>query len=303
MMGNHEFLVGANYSSYDDWLIYQVSYAYKKFRPQFYFYFNGRNDDYYYNDADLGNSHIKRMRYSEEMVVSYPLDASDRIELGIVTAEKVERNRTKNDEVSKNRENGASISLVRDTTKWKFLDMRSGARTNFTAYQAKEIWGGTYDYREYILDSQRFFTIMKNEILAFRFLGISSEGKDKQLYSLPVRGISRSEYKNNKNMLLTGEGRFFIFSRINYYMWYMLPDLYIKSLQAIVFTDTGINWDKDETFRNTQISDLKNSVGSGLRLNTFILQRFPLFFELDGIRRTDKEKWEAVFSVSFNRPF
>ena len=303
MMGNHQLGMGVNYASYDDWLIYQVNYAYKKWRPQFYFYFSGKNDDYYYSDLAIGESHIRRMKHSQSMVVSYPLDRFNRVELGIETSTREERNRTKDDEICRYMENGASVSLVRDTTKWKFLDIMNGGRTNFTVYQAKKIWGGSYDYTEYTLDSQRFFTVMKDKNLAFRFLGMSSEGEDRPLFSLPVRACSRNEYKNSKVMVLTGEGRFNIFSKINYHMYYMLPDLYIKSLQAILFTDTGINWDKQETFKETKLEDLKNSVGIGLKLNTFILQTFPLFFEFDYAIRTDKEKESIKFYVTFNPYF
>ena len=303
MMGNHQLSVGVDYSDYDNWLFYQIGYAYKKWRPQFYFYFNGRNDYYYYDDLTEGECHVRRMKHSEKVVVSYPFNRFNRIELGVMTVAKQERNRTKDDEINDYMENGVSASLVRDTTKWKFIDVMSGGRTKISAYQAREVLGGTYDYDEYILDSQRFFTVMKDKVVAFRFLGLSSEGKDKTLFSLPVRGCSRNEYENSKMMVVSAEGQFYLFSKINYYMWFMFPDFYFKSLQMFIFTDTGINWDKDETLKTTRLEDLKNSVGIGLKLNTFILQTFPLFFELNYAIRTDREKEAIKFFVTLNPIF
>ncbi|MCK4532407.1 PD40 domain-containing protein [bacterium] len=304
MMGNHQLSAGVDYSDYDNWLYYQVGYAYKKWRPQFYFHFRGKNDDYYYNDDLIEEEcHVNRMKHSQEMVISYPFNRFNRIELGIGTTAKEERNRTKDDEIFNYTENGASFALVRDTTRWEFLDPKSGGRTKVAVYQTKRIWESDYDYTDYLFDSQRFFTVLKNKILAFRLLGESSEGKDKSLFSLPIRGCSSNEYKNSKVMAFTAEGRVNLFSAINYYMWYMFPDFYFKSLQLILFNDTGINWDEEESFKETEVEDLKNSVGVTLKLNTFIFQTFPLFFELNYTIRTDKEKESVKFYFTLSPIF
>src|SRR5205814_606683 len=84
----------------------------------------------------------------------------------------------------------------------------------------------------------------------------------------------------------TAEWRFPVAPDLNYYMWYFFPDFYFKAVFGSLFTDTGYAWDSPGQAKRTQWASLRNSVGAGLRVYTFILQEFPLIVSMDYARRT-----------------
>jgi outer membrane protein assembly factor BamA len=83
---------------------------------------------------------------------------------------------------------------------------------------------------------------------------------------------------------------------MDYYMWYIFPDFYFKSISAALFTDAGHVWDTHGQMKASRWRDLRHSYGVGLRIHTFILQLFPLVVHFDYARRTTSSG-DGVFYV------
>ena len=287
ILGNHRLWTFTEYSSGNDWLDFNIFYTFKKWRPQFSVGTQVKKESYY----DESDNLIKSDKWGKYLYIGYPFDRFNRIVLGLHSYDLTKKNRDLNDLTTKDRENGISVSLVRDLTRGEMFDLTSGRRTNFTFYQAKKVLGGNFDYTDYLIDAQNYTTLAENHILALRILGNFSEGPDKETFPVGgsdrVRGYPRSEYNNNKLVAINTEYRFLIFPKINYHMWYIIPDFYFKSLQGVIFIDSGLGWDTKTEFETEDINSLKTSIGIGLRLNTFILEAFPLVLRLDYAKRTD----------------
>jgi Tol biopolymer transport system component len=291
MLGNHGLITYVEYASEYDWLTYQLGYIYQRWRPALGFFAYGKMRRKSENDNDT----VRTSEFAEEMVLSYPFDRFRRIDLGLITEDK----REWNGDTTTTRENGVALSLVRDTTQGKILDIMSGSRANFTVYQAFKALGGDLDYTKYILDGRKYFKLSERNILGFRFLGKISQGRDREEFSLGgetrLRGLSKGVSSGSRLALINAEWRFMLFPEINWRFRLLWPEIYLKSLQLALFTDTGAAWDEPEEIRT--ISDIKNTIGIGLRINTFLIQMFPFTLRLDYGWRTDKFTGKFYFSL------
>jgi len=292
MLGNHGMNVYVEYASEYDWLTYQGAYIYQGWRPSLGFFAYGKMRR---KSEDEDNNIVRSTEFVEGMVVSYPFDRFRRMELGLIT----EKKREWNGDTISTRENGVALSLIRDTTQGKILDIMSGSRANFTVYQAFKGLGGDFDYTSYFLDARKYFKLSERNILAFRFLGALSQGRDREEFSLGgdtrLRGLSKGVCKGSRLALINAEWRFMLFPEINWRLRLLWPDIYLKSLQLALFTDSGAAWNEPDEIRT--ISDMKNTIGIGLRINTFLLQMFPFPLRLDYGWRTDKFSGKFYFSL------
>ena len=299
MLGNHGMITYVEYASEYDWLTYQVGYIYQRWRPTLGFFAYGKTR----RESDNDNETVRTSEFTEEMVVGYPFDRFRRIELGLITEYKRERN----GDTTATRENGVAFSLIRDTTQGKLLDIMSGSRANFTVYQAFKGLDGDFDYTTYILDGRKYFKLSERNILGFRFLGALSQGRDREKFSLGgktrllgreetrLRGLSKDVSSGSRLALINAEWRFMLFPEINWRFRLLWPEIYLKSLQLALFTDSGAAWNEPEEIRT--ISDIKNTIGIGLRINTFLMQMFPFTLRLDYGWRTDKFTGKFYFSL------
>jgi len=291
MLGNHGMNVYIEYASEYDWLTYQGGYIYQGWRPSLGFFAYGKMR----RKSEEDNNIVRNSKFVEGMVVGYPFDRFRRIDLELIT----EKKREWNGDIISTRENGVALSLIRDTTEGKILDIMSGSRANFTVYQAFKGLGGDFDYTSYFLDARKYFKLSERNILAFRFLGALSQGRDREEFSLGgdtrLRGLSKDVSEGSRLALINAEWRFMLFPEINWRIRLLWPDIYLKSLQLALFTDSGAAWDEPEEIR--RISDMKNTIGIGLRINTFLLQMFPFPLRLDYGWRTDKFSGKFYFSL------
>ncbi len=292
MLGNHGMTAYVEYASEYDWLTYQAGYIYQRWRPALGFFAYGKTRR---ESGDDDNDIVRTSEFTEEIMVSYPFDRFRRVDLGLITESKREWN---GDNI-RTRENGVALSLVRDTTQGKILDIMSGSRVNFTVYQAFKGLDGDFDYIRYILDARKYFKLSERNILAFRFLGMLSQGKDRKESSLggesKLRGLSKGYSSGSRLALINAEWRFMLFPEINWRFRLLWPEIYLKSLQLSLFTDSGAAWNEPEEIRG--ISDIKNTIGIGLRINTFLIQMFPFTLRLDYGWRTDKFTGKFYFSL------
>jgi len=292
MLGNHGLTAYAEYASEYDWLTYQLGYTYQRWRPFLGLFAYGKMR----RESENGdNETVRSTEFVEGMLVGYPFDRFRRIELGLIT----EGKREWNGDTTATRENGVIASLIGDTTQGKILDIMSGSRVNFTVYQAFKGLSGDFDYTDYILDARKYFKLSERNILALRFLGALSQGRDREDFSLggesKLRGISRGAFRGSRLALINAEWRFMVFPEINWRLRLLWPDIYLKSLQLALFTDSGVAWNEPEEIR--RISDVKNTIGIGLRINTFVMQMFPFTLRLDYGWRTDKFTGKFYFSL------
>lgn len=291
LLGNHMMTLVVEYASEYDWLNYGVGYIYQRWRPSLGFFAYGKMR----RESESDNNTVRTSEFAEEIMVSYPFDRFRRVDLGLIT----EFKREWNGDNIRTRENGVALSLVRDTTEGKILDIMSGSRANFTVYQAFKALDGDFDYTKYILDARKYFKLSERNILAFRFLGMLSQGKDREESSLggesKLRGLSKGAFSGSRLALVNAEWRFMLFPEINWRFRLLWPEIYLKSLQFALFTDSGAAWNEPEEIKG--ISDIKNTIGIGLRINTFLMQMFPFTLRLDYGWRTDKFTGKFYFSL------
>lgn len=306
MLGNHNLGTGLTYSSADSLLDYQVTYGYGRFRPQF-FVTTAGTTGYALNER---NELLRVRDYVQNLSVVYPFDRFHRVEAGVADVDEYIRNRDLFDLSQHNRLNLLFLAFSRDFTTGELFDINSGHRFYTSAALGRNLFGGEIIYNTYRMDVQKYWTYWRrNIILAANMTGINSNGRDFQTFQIGnrnfLRGFSSADSINGRVLALgNAETRFYLFRNINYHLWFMIPDLYFKSLQAVVFTDNGVaakDWE-DFTDKAGRVSDVKNSVGAGLRLNSFILQRFAIILRLDYAKRTDQADngvWYFNLGASF----
>ncbi|MBI5555715.1 MAG: PD40 domain-containing protein [Elusimicrobia bacterium] len=305
LLGNHVFNTGLTYSSADNLLNYALRYQYSRWRPQFSVTGSGATGYDINNNNDL----LRVRRYQESFYVTYPLDRFHRVEAGLANVDEHTRNRDQNDFGSHDRANVVFASFTRDYTTGELFDLRHGHRVNINASLGRNLFHSDVKYDTIQFDWQNYWTARRNLIIGARLVGVNSSGRDYQTFTIGnrdnLRGYSQADDITGRSIALANlETRFYLFRNIDYDLWFMLPDLYFKSLQAVVFTDNGLagsTWDDFKTL-SRKAGNIHNSIGAGLRLNSFIMQRFPIILRLDYARRTEVKSsgvWYFNLGASF----
>ncbi len=305
MLGNHVFNTGMTYSSADNLLEYSLSYQYSRWRPQF------SIGGYGVTGYDINsNSDLLRVRsYQESFYVTYPLDRFHRVEAGLANVDEHTRNRDQNDIRRHDRANVVFASFTRDYTTGELFDLRHGHRININASLGRNLFHSDVKYDTIQFDLQNYWTAQRNLIIGTRLVGVDSSGRDYQIFTIGnrnnLRGYSHADDITGRIIALANlETRFYLFRNIDYDLWFMMPNIYFKSLQAVVFTDNGMagsTWAEFKT-QSKKAGNIHNSIGAGLRLNSFLMQSFPIILRLDYARRTDvnnKGVWYFNLGASF----
>lgn len=288
MLGNHQAnaLVSiASGETYD----YAARYSYLRWRPQLSLGVQGigRRD---LIESDT-NYRLDDSVHAQFASVSYPFDRFHRAELlaGAVS-ERLDYLSVDQDDDRQARL--LSAALVRDTARGRYLVATAGGRARLFATEAGEVLGGNRRYHTAGLELHKFVHTGGQTALALRTLAAQSLGRDHQNLILGglggVRGVGRSTLENSGTRLGLAnlEWRFPVVPDLNYYMWYIFPDFYFKAIFGSLFTDAGYAWRSDSQLARARVDDLQHSVGLGLKIYTFILQRFPLIVSMDYARRT-----------------
>lgn len=296
MLGNHQVTANVGYASGDDFLDYNFMYAFLKYKPRIFIGAAGEN---YYRDFDQTDRRTEHVQFAG---VQYPLNRFNRIEFQSGTVARSARFRSLDNFKIRDRENFVSTSFVRDITTGRYLEPNRGYRFRMTYEQSNEdIFNSDYDYRNHVFEGSYYVPLYRST-LAFRALGGVSFGKTPGYFRLGgvdrMRGFSRGSeaYKSPRAILVNAEWRIPL-SLLNYYVWYLFPDLFFKQMVGVVFTDSGFLWRKGEEFRSVKASDINNSVGIGIRFYTFILQTFRLDLSFDFAKRTSDGSYIFYFSL------
>ncbi len=303
LLGNHQNLAFVNFQSGQSF-DYVARYNYGRFRPQLVAGVDGigRRDF-----IDLDTGHVLRDSLHTQFAgLSYPLDRFHSLQAFVRSDS--ERIRDLTAGAREDREGRlASASLVRDTVRGRYLVATSGNRLALSFSQAAEVLGGSRRFASAGAEAHQFLPTGSQSALAFRAAALRSLGPDKPQLILGglggVRGYGRSTKQDfgDRLAVLNSEWRFPVLRDINYYMWYLFPDFYFKTVFGRIFTDLGYAWNSDGELSRARWRDLRHSVGLGLSIYTFILQEFPLVISMDYARRTTQDG--GIFYVYLGQLF
>lgn len=295
LLGNHEIYNQLLYASQTGELQYAVGYSYKKWRPQFVFSSVGQNEEYLTTDEET----IKEKEHAQTVTVIYPLNRFNRIETAISTKKYTEENNSQNQIIATTRTNRYSVAFDRNTITGKYLYARYGSNFRVLYREAFKNYDGDIKYNEYAARYEKYFPAFTESALVFANLFLVSEGENKRYFRLPLRGFSHSDaYHYNYILATTVEYRFPILTLEQ--VW-PLSDFFLKSINWFFYTDNGLGINSTAELENTAVSDIKNSVGSGVRFYTF-LAGYLLPVTIDYAKRTNDsgDRWAFSLGVSFD---
>lgn len=288
MLGRHNLGFYLNYNSGSNYLTLQANYSYVRWRMPLFLQTSMLTYNGVLNSARLEYD----KRYSRNAVgTAWPLDRYNRVEAFAVA--KDETNKYKDINFTERlRTRAVQTAYVRDTVGGLYLTAVRGSRTELSWLAAGEQAGGNLKYDVYTLQCLKYFPLSKRSAFVNRFAAGRSTGRDKRAFDFGglggVRGFSGSSSMNEKPgvFMNNAELRVPLIKDMNYYMWYMFPDFYFKSVYAKLFVDSAYGWDDGGELRHFGISRVRGAVGAGINVHTFILQTFQLVLSFDYAVRT-----------------
>ncbi|MCS7227638.1 MAG: hypothetical protein NZ839_01585 [Endomicrobia bacterium] len=171
-------------------------------------------------------------------------------------------------------ENFVYFSYTKNSIIGKFLEPSKGSYHNIAAKISDRFYNGNFSYVIWRYFYINYIDLGKEYGLFNKLELFSSTGKDKIKFYLGGPDRIAGFWFDEKTTFSGGCYRFGIkypiVYDINYYMWYIFPDFFLKSLYGETFLDTGI----DEKIK------FYTSVGLRFKLYSFVLQTYVLKFEL-----------------------
>jgi len=287
-LGNHQVQSAVSYADGTENLDYQLTYGYLRYRPKFYAKLSGNE---YYDDKLMT---IKKKQNKQSISVVYPLNRWQSVGFESSTVERTIYYSGLTLQSLRLRDNPMALFFEHNTVTGAFLEPTSGYRINLRSEFSDSQWGSDYKYNSYAAEINDFVPLGRENLLALRVFGGVSFGRDAGTYVLGgfdrVRGYSSNPatgYTGTKLTFANIEWRFPIAYNVNYYMWYMLPDFYFKTIYGSVFLDSGYTWNDDSELANIKRDDIHGSYGVSLRVHTFLLQTFPVMLNFNLARRLD----------------
>lgn len=251
-----------------------------------------------YNDEEIGGA----------VELQRPFSLYDRVELEFAAS----KLRREQDQAVRDRSvTSLRLSLVHDSTSWYDFDPANGSRRSFSVVWADRMLGGMENYCLLQANAQAFKSLdfLSPYLIGnVRLLLAASVGPEHPVYlfggigflseSVTIRGYRYGELLGSQIGTLNFELRFPLARNINYSLW-PLDFLLLKNLQMVLFDDVGVV--TDDATRAT-LEDLRNSMGVGLRLHTFLLGKQLLTIRFDYAQRTDKPA-ESVYVWGIGQSF
>ena len=203
------------------------------------------------------------------------------------------------------------ISLIHDSTAWWDYAPTNGFRHNLSLIWADRIFGGEENYTLFQVNAQAYKSLdFINPSLNFssRLLVAASLGPEHPVFlfggigllpdSVTIRGYRYGKLLGSQVAVCNFEFRFPIAQNINYTLW-PLDFLLLKSIQMVLYDDIGV---VSNNFMESSLADIRNSVGLGLRLHTFLLGKELLTIRFDVSQRTDTSA-ETVYVWGLGQSF
>lgn len=298
MLGNHNLSLTLNYNSGAKYLSYQANYSYARWRMPVLLQASGltvngvtSSDDQEY-DRSYGR---------QALGTAWPFDRYNRVEaFAIVQNDSTDYKDLTPDKLVRTR--ALQSSYVRDTLNGLYLTANRGSRTELTYLKALDTAGGNMKYDVYLFRYLKYFPLSKRAAFVNHFTAGRSLGRDRREFNFGglggVRGFYSAAPETEKPgvFLNNAELRVPVFKDLDYYMGYMFPDFYFKSVYAKLFVDSGYGWADGGELGRFGISKVRSAVGVGLNVHTFILQAFPLVISFDyAVRTSDGGKIFYVY--------
>ncbi len=286
MLGNNNAALLLNYNSAGDYLSYQVNYSYAKYRMPVFLQTSGFTFKNALNEQYLEFDRINRRH---AVGTAYPFDRYNRLEFAVIRKDVTDKfDMAGNSDHSRTR--AAQISYVRDTVSGVYLTAVRGSRTELSYTNSGRFAGGNEIYGAGVFQRLQYVPLSKRSAFADRLLAGQSVGPGRRSFDFGglggVRGVPSSLPPSSKVLINNFEYRTPLVRDLNYYMWFMFPDFYFKTIYAKVFFDSAYGWDQGSELRNFRGEDIRSSVGAGINIHTFILQAFQLVLSFDYAIRT-----------------
>ena len=295
LLGNHQLNTYLAYASGSDYLNAQVQYAILSWRTPVYLTVAAQR---YFRDWTMTDQYQNILA---QLYSAYPINRYQRLEF-IVGA--IWEKETLSDQIFRDtRQDVLGIGYVLDTTIRQYLEINSGNQLRLSSYFSLENFGGNYRYQSYSLNWQKYQPLSFQNVLILRNYFKLNCDRDAPLISLggyeKISGIPTDKISSERIYIFGLEYRQILLANINYYMWYLFPDFFFKTLSAGIFTDIGTAPPADRLFPQT--SDWHGDWGLNLRCYTFILQTFPFVLELRYARPLEEgpEIWYFLFGAPF----
>jgi Tol biopolymer transport system component len=288
MLGRHNPGLYLSYNSGAEYLSLQTSYSYVRWRMPLFLQTSVLTYGGLINSDRLEYD----KRYSRNAVgTAWPFDRYNRVEAFALA--KDETNEYKDIAYTERlRTRAVQTAYVRDTVGGLYLTAVQGSRTELSWLTAGEKAGGTLKYDVFTLQYLKYFPLSKRAAFVNRFVAGRSTGRDRRAFDFGglggVRGFSGSSSMNEKPgvFMNNSELRVPLVKDMNYYMWYMFPDFYFKSVYAKLFVDSAYGWDDGGELRDFGLSKVSGAIGAGINVHTFVLQTFQLVLSFDYAVRT-----------------
>lgn len=278
MVGNHNIALnsivvgGKNYS-------FNFEYDFLKFRPAF--ILSGTLESVYnYIESSLD-------RYISFISgLSYPLNRLSYLNFlaGYVYKSSLYEDKKDGNKEDIKKENVLYLDYTRSTIIGKFIEPLSGDYLFLSFQMADKIIDGDYLYQIYKGYFLKYFHLGKEHRIFTNLQFMISAGRDKRVFNIGgperISGIWYNDKRSEEIYLSKIGWRFPIIYDINYYMWYLFPDLFFKGLYGEIFLDLGC--DKELNFYD--------SFGIKLNLYGFVIQSYLLKFELIFASQLDYRK-------------
>jgi len=307
MLSRHNTQIGLLYSEYNKRLNYLWQYTYSRYRTDIFLSASGDNIYYNYTMDDY-------TRYDDFIAgISYPFDRYRRTEISARTIfYKDFINDAGGSLTTHRREDYLNLYYIKDTSIRKYLETTGGdyLKTGITAGIGN--LGGSVRRTNFSFEYKHWFELNPSLILYSRIYGAAFlEGKDPLIYYISggederrVRGYPyKDEYTSDKIITATLAARVPIVGNINYYMWYLFPDFYFKTLTGEFFIDAGAGEHNPYSAdNNNENPPTLSSFGASLKLYTFILQSYPLIFKVEWAKPFADEKDRWYFKITSYLP-
>lgn len=154
-----------------------------------------------------------------------------------------------------------NFGTTRSVTLMRVFDSRDnvfnateGKRYSLTAEFAGKAFGGDFDFNKYTAEARQYLKVGGEQVVALRLTAGYADGRMPEAGKFAVggadtlRGYNDDEFKGDKMLSATAEYRFPV----------------AKKVQGVVFGDVGNAWEGE----GYKLTDLKGSVGVGLRIST-----------------------------------
>lgn len=288
MLGRHNLSLFLNYNSGAEFLSLQTNYSYVRWRMPLFVQSTALS----FKDAQNSDGLDYDKSYARHAVgTAWPFDRHNRVEAFVMA--KNERNKYKDIDLTERlRTRALQTSYIRDTVDGLYLTAVRGSRSELSWLTAGERAGGNLKYDVYLAQYLKYFPLSKRAAFVNRFIAGRSTGRDRRAFDFGglggVRGFSSTSPLNEKPgvLLNNAELRVPLVKDMNYYMWFMFPDFYFKGVYGKLFMDSAYGWERGADLREFGASRVKNAVGAGVNVHTFVLQAFQLVLSFDYAVRT-----------------